>query len=75
MGLMDEIQQQKRSASFPTKWEELKTKLSPEDFADFVAAISNPHISQAAIRRVLHGRGINISSGKLSEMRSDSREV
>lgn len=75
MGLMDEISKQNRSIRFANKWEELETKLSPEDFKDFLAAINNPHISQAAIRRVLQGRGINVGSGTLSQMRNEHREV
>jgi len=70
MGLMDEIKSDERAASPRTKRQELKDKLSPEDYDDFVKALNDPNISQAAIRRALAARGIHVASGTLSQMRS-----
>jgi hypothetical protein len=75
MGLMDEISKQDRSIRYSSKLAELKDKLSPEDFADFMDAINNPRISQSAIRRVLQARGIMVGSGTLSRLRSELNEV
>jgi len=75
MGLMDEISKQDRSIRYSSKLAELKDKLSPEDFAEFMAAINNPRINQTAIRRVLQARGIMVGSGTLSRLRSELNEV
>lgn len=75
MGLMDEISKQERSIRYSSKLAELKDKLSPEDFADFMDAINNPRINQTAIRRVLQARGIMVGSGTLSRLRSELNEV
>ena len=75
MGLMDEINKQDRSIRYSSKLAELKDKLSPEDFAEFMVAINNPRINQTAIRRVLQARGIMVGSGTLSRLRSELNEV
>lgn len=75
MGLMDEISKQDRSIRYSSKLAELKDKLSPEDFAEFMVAINNPRINQTAIRRVLQARGIMVGSGTLSRLRSELNEV
>jgi len=70
MGLMDDIKADERPDAPRTKRAELKQKLSPEDYDDFVKALNDPNISQAAIRRALAARNIHIASGTLSQMRS-----
>jgi len=70
MGLMNEVENDERPHSRRSKREELKAKLSPEDYDDFLKAITDPNISQAAIRRALAARGIHIATGTLSIMRS-----
>lgn len=70
MGLMDEIKSDERPFSPRSKREELKIKLSPEDYDEFLKALNDSNISQAAIRRALQARGIHIATGTLSIMRS-----
>lgn len=67
---MDEIQSDNNAIRYRNKWDEVKDKLSPEDFEDFVAAVKNPSINQAAIRRVLKSRGIHLGAGTISQMRN-----
>ena len=70
MGLMDEINADQRPRTYATKVDELKAKLSEQDFNELMEAISDPTINQNAIRRVLRARGITVSSGWLCQFRT-----
>lgn len=72
MGLMDEINADQRPRTYTNKIEELKAKLSEEDFTELMEAINDPTINQNAIRRVLKARGITVSSGWLCEFRTNT---
>jgi ribosomal protein L12E/L44/L45/RPP1/RPP2 len=67
---MDEINADLRPLTYPTKIDELKAKLSEQDFKELMEAINNPTINQNAIRRVLRARGITVSAGWLSQFRT-----
>lgn len=67
---MDEINADSRPRTYPTKLDELRAKLSPEDFEELMGAIKDPTINQNAIRRVLRTRGITVSSGWLCQFRT-----
>lgn len=68
MGLMDEF---KAEAVGPrrNKMDEIREKLSAEDYNDFIEALDIPSISQMTLVRVLAKRGVHIGHGTISEMR------
>ena len=66
---MDEINADQRPRTYATKLDELRAKLSEEDFNDLLEILNDPTINQNAIRRVLKARGIAVSSGWLSQIR------
>ena len=70
MGLMDELLSDSIGPR-RTKMTEIREKLEPDEFKEFMEALETPTISQAALRRVLAKRGIRISIGTMSEMRRD----
>jgi hypothetical protein len=70
MGLMDDLQRE-LSAPRRTKWDEIKETLTPEEYKEFLEALDIPAISQAALRRALHKRGIRIGVGTISELRRE----
>lgn len=62
MSFLDEVKSQKRSIGRkPTKVFQIKEKLGPKDFKQFIIALKDPTISNAAIVRALEKRGISIT--------------
>jgi hypothetical protein len=52
------------------KLEEIKSKLSKDDWADFVKAMLDPAVPSVAIIRALEKQGIKISTGGISNIRA-----
>ena len=71
MGLLDEVRANDYKHNRQSKIAEIKSKLTPEDYEEFVVAISDVTISQAALIRALQKRGIKIGTGTISNMRRD----
>jgi len=71
MGLLDEVRANDYKHNRQSKIAEIKSKLAPEDYDEFVVAISDVTISQAALIRALQKRGIKIGTGTISNVRRD----
>lgn len=70
MGLMDEV----KSDSNPVrrnKMDEIKDKLTKQDYQEFIQAMLDVRISQMALVRALQRRDIHIGKGTISEMRRE----
>lgn len=62
MSFLNEVKSEKRSIGRrPTKVFEIQEKLGPKDFKQFVVALKDPTISNAAIVRALEKRGVSIT--------------
>jgi len=66
MGFLDDARSATHKRVFPNKIDEIKRALSDEDFAEFVAAMQDPTISQRAIVETLKKRGVHMGQGTLS---------
>lgn len=67
---MDEV----KSESHPkrrNKMDEIKEKLTKQDYKEFIEAMVDVRISQMALVRALQRRGIPIGKGTISEMRRE----
>lgn len=67
---MDEV----KSESHPkrrNKMDEIKDKLTKQDYKEFIEAILDVRISQMALVRALQRRDIHIGKGTISEMRRE----
>lgn len=52
------------------KLEEIKAKLSKDDWADFVKAMADPAVTSVAIIKALEKCGVKISTGGISTLRA-----
>jgi len=66
MGFLDDARSATHKRVFPNKIDEIKRALSDEEFAEFVAAMQDPTISQRAIVEALKKRGVHMGQGTLS---------
>jgi len=66
VGFLEDARNATHKRVFPNKIEEIKRALSDEEFAEFVAAMQDPTISQRAIAEALKKRGIHVGQGTLS---------
>lgn len=54
-----------------TKMDDIKAAFSDDDYREFMEALTDPTISNAAIRRVLQKRGIPVGVATVSMMRRE----
>lgn len=73
MGLLDEVISEPRPAR-RTKMDEIQASLSDADYKDFLVALLDNNITQAALVRVLKRRGIHVAGGTISTMRRDYQQ-
>lgn len=69
MGLMDEVRSELDKPMRSSKIEEIRSKLSDSDYKEFLVALGDIGISQAALRRALMRRDVRIGVGTISMMR------
>jgi len=70
MGFADQIAVEVGRSTFRyRKADEIKAKLSPEDHAQFLAALSDPTVPAASIARVLRNMGMEISNASVQNLR------
>jgi hypothetical protein len=68
--LLDEIRNNKKGLGGPTcTVKVLEQTFTPDDYADLLAAFSEPLVPTSAIWRALDQRGINVSQGALQRHR------
>ena len=70
MGFLDETRSH-TGRVYRNKMDDIKQVLSKKDYSDFLEAMNDTTISQAAIARVLRKRGIEISKSTVSAFRQE----
>lgn len=70
MGFLEETRSE-TGRVYRNKVDEIKETLSKKDCADFMEALNDITISQAAIVRALQKRGIKIGNGTISNLRRE----
>ena len=70
MGFLDETRSH-TGRVYHNKMDDIKRVLSKKDYSDFLEAMNDTTISQAAIARVLRKRGIEISKSTVSAFRQE----
>ena len=67
---MDEVKSESHPAR-RNKMDEIREKLTEQDYKEFMEAILDERISQMALVRALQRRNIPIGKGTISEMRRE----
>lgn len=70
MGFLEETRSE-TGRVYRGKIDEIKETLSKKDCADFMEALNDISISQAAIVRALQKRGVRIGTGTISNLRRE----
>lgn len=66
MGFLDEAKTLSLSSS---KHDEIRAKLEPKDYKEFVAALADPSISNVGIAKALKKRGIECAPNTIARIR------
>ncbi len=70
MGFADQIAVEVGRSTFRyRKSDEIKAKLTPEEYTQFLAALADPTVPAASIARVLRNMGMEISNASVQNLR------
>ena len=73
MGFLDEVRQEPGRV-YRRRIDEIREKVSEQDYADFIEALANPQISISAICRALKKRGVNAAESTIRTERHNILE-
>lgn len=73
MGLLSEVKAATKRPTIP-KWEQVRTALSDEDWAEFRECLADPAVPSIALEKVLKARGVAISDATIRVWRRNLPE-